>query len=549
MLFRALQSQIALLASLYLSLFTEVLAQDTSFVQRHAFESPVRNVFKAGLETYVKTGNGLYRLQEGKWKKEKRTFRKPYVFFENSFFEADFLPNKYIFDAKIMADLVPQYSLSSATVAASGNGFFLAVGGSLYEYAINKDYLVRYNKMSIRDIYREKGLKVISTYAGIFINDSIRASEPGYSNGPLCKVKNRYYLCADQLFEFLPPDSFKVVESGENVFAGYSRKVIEYKGRMFSLNTKSINQFDDSMVMKPIHQGYEYYDMEVVQGRLLFSTQSGEVFQYDGSKTTLLCQLKTRIRDIYTDLDKIYLSSDNGVYTIRQLQPTTLAQLAETPYAVMTLVDRFRNIWISTENGLFVMPDKSNEIIPYINNVEFNRGALTYYQDSIYAGSIEGLFVVDTYHAMKNVIPLQISKLSTQKKETKTAILMAVSILTFLILIGWFGYKQYRKKHIKLEIHHKPSTPQFTLDSLEQIIRKNQIVTVEGLADYLKTSTVQLNREFKVFSTTPGKFMKKVKIQYARELLAGQTAMEEIVRLTGYSASFINKEIKKQDQG
>lgn len=545
MLFQELRTITILVIAAFSCLPIHVFSQDTSFVQRHAFESPVRNVFKAGLDIYVKTGNSLFRWKDGKWQKDDRSFRKSYVFFENDFFEADYLPNKYIFDAKTMAGLIPQYSLSSATVATNGNGFFLAVGGSLYEYVVNKDYVRRYNKMSIRDVYFEKGLQVVSTYSGIIINDTLIAREPGYSNGPLCKVKGKYYLCSDQLYAFIPPDSFKVVESGENVFAGYSRKVIEYKGRMFSLNTKSVNWFDDSLIMQPIHQGYEYYDMEVVQGKLLFSTQSGEIFQYDGTKTTLLCQLKTRVRDIYTDLDLVYLSSDEGVYTIRQLQPSTLTLLANTPYTVMVLIDRFRNTWISTENGLFVKPDKSNEIFPYVPKVEFNRGALTYYKDSIYAGSIEGLYVLDTYHAMKNFIPLHLSKLNTQKKQTATASFVAFIILASLGLVSWFGYRQYKKKHAKLEIHHKPATPKFSLDSVEQIIRKNKIISVEGLADYFETSTVQLNREFKVFGTTPGKFMKKVKIQYARELLAENTPMEEVVRITGYSASFIIKELKE----
>lgn len=546
MLFQKLRSTGVLSFAVFFCFLSRAFGQDTSFVQRHAFESPVRNVFKAGLDIYAKTGTGLYRLQDGKWEKDSRTFLKPYVFFENDFFEADFLPNKYIFDARTMEELIPQYSLSSATVATNSNGFFLAVGGSLYEYSVNKDYVHRYNKMSIRDVYHDKGLRVVSTYSGIIINDSILASQPGYSNGPLCKVKDRYYLCSDQLFELLPPDSFKLVETGENAFAGYSRKVIEYKGRMFSLNTKSVNRFDDSMVMQPIHQGYEYYDMEVVQGKLIFSTQSGEVFQYDGTKTTLLCQLKTRIRDIYTDLDLVYLSSDDGVFTIRQLQPATLTLLAKTPHTVMVLIDRFRNTWISTENGLYVRPDKSSELIPYIPDVEFNRGALSYYRDSIYAGSIEGLYVIDTYHAMKNFIPLQMSRLNTQKNKTQTTLLIAFIALTSLSLAGWLFYSKYRKRQAILEIPHRQAAPQLTLDSLEQIIRKHQIVSVEGLAEHLKTSTVQLNREFKVFDTTPGKFLKKVKLQYAKELLAANTPMEEIVRATGYSASFLVKELRSE---
>jgi AraC-like DNA-binding protein len=69
-------------------------------------------------------------------------------------------------------------------------------------------------------------------------------------------------------------------------------------------------------------------------------------------------------------------------------------------------------------------------------------------------------------------------------------------------------------------------------------------MTVEGLAEFYQTNTVQLNRQFKVFETTPGKFMKTVKLNYARELLKNKVPLEEVVAKVGYSASFIKKELQ-----
>lgn len=519
--------------------------QDTVFVQRHPFDSPVRDVFKADKELFVKTGKGMFRLENDKWISHPSEFTKPFVFYENDFFEADFLPNKYIFDPKGMADLIPQHALSTATVAETEHGFFLAVAGSLYEYAVNKNYGTTYNRMSVRDIFFDRDLKVVSTYSGIFINDTIQARSPRHSNGPMCKVKNRIFLCADQLYEFIKPDSFRVIPSGENAFAGYSRKVIEYMGRMYSLNTKSLNVFDSAMEMRPIHQGYEYYDMEVVQGKLLFSTQTGEVFMYDGQKTSLLAKLATRVRDIYSESGIAYFSSDKGVFTIRDLKPSTLVQFANTPYTVMVLVDRFRNIWISTENGMFIKPDKTSELVSYIPGVEFNRGALAYHNDSIYAGSIEGVYGIDTYHAMKNVIPVALSLVHSEKNKRRNLIILISFIALTLAAISWLAYRSYRKRSLKLDIPHKETTPKLTLDNLRDIIREKHILTVEGLAEYFGTSTVQLNREFKIFDITPGKFLREVKLQYARELLDGKTPMEEVVRVTGYSASYLQKELQK----
>jgi transcriptional regulator GlxA family with amidase domain len=47
-------------------------------------------------------------------------------------------------------------------------------------------------------------------------------------------------------------------------------------------------------------------------------------------------------------------------------------------------------------------------------------------------------------------------------------------------------------------------------------IKNFNIRTVEALAERYKTNAEQLNRIFKNFDTTPGKFMKTVKLDFAK---------------------------------
>ena len=69
--------------------------QDTNFVAKHSFPTPVRNVFTAENAVYVKTGDGLYKLEDNKWELQKMKFEKSYVFFNKGFVEADYLPNSH----------------------------------------------------------------------------------------------------------------------------------------------------------------------------------------------------------------------------------------------------------------------------------------------------------------------------------------------------------------------------------------------------------------------------------------------------------------------
>lgn len=518
--------------------------QDTNFVAKHSFPTPVRNVFTAENTVYVKTGDGLYKLEDNKWELQKMKFEKSYVFYNRGFVEADYLPNSYVFNSEPMAYMIPLKSSLSASKADLDDRLFVSVGGALFEYSINSNYRHYYSAYSIRNIYLENGFKLVSTYSGIFINDSIKITDPGHANGYFTKIRGKYYLSSDHLYEFNPPVTFTPIPSGHNVFAGYSRKLVEYRNEIYSLNTKSVNKVDSSFELQPIHQGFEYYDMEIVGDKLLFCTQTGEVFVYDGQNVRQLLKLTTRIRDIYQFKNTTYLSSEEGVYTLQGLDPVTLSLFAKTPFTVMVLVDALRNTWISTENGLYLLPDRKKEPILYIRDVEFNRAALTLYNDTIYAGSISGLYVIDCYHAVKNFLPLYLNKKQTDITEQRKR--WGIFGTGFFVLLAGLGftYISYKRRKARLVIPQKETTPALTLENIAEAIRTHNIMTVEGLAEFYQTNTVQLNRQFKTFDTTPGKFMKTVKINYARELLKNKVPMEEVVSKLGYSASFIRKELQ-----
>jgi AraC-like DNA-binding protein len=521
-----------------------IFCQDTNFIAKHFFTTPVRNVFTAENAVYVKTGAGLYKLKENKWELQKMKFEKSYVFFNKGFVEADYLPNSQLFNSEPMAYMIPLKSSLSASKADLDDRLFVSVGGSLFEYSINNNYSHFYSAYSIRNIYLEKGFKLVSTYSGIFINDSIKITDPGHANGYFTKIRGKYYLSSDLLYELHPPADFRQIISGNNVFAGFSRKLLEYRNEIFSLNTKSVNKVDSNFELEPIHQGYEYYDMEIVGDKLLFCTQTGEVFVFDGHKVQQLLKLKTRIRDIYQFKNTVYLSSEEGVYTIQGLDPGTISHFLKTPFTVMVLVDALRNTWISTENGLYLLPDREKEPILYIRDVEFNRAALTLYNDTIYAGSISGLYVIGCYHAVKNFLPLYLNKRQIYKAEERKRWWIFGGVF-FVLLIGLgIFYISYKRSKAILLIPQKETPQALTLENIAEAIINHNIMTVEGLAEFYQTNTVQLNRQFKTFDTTPGKFMKTVKINYARELLNKKVPMEEVVGKVGYSASFIRKEFQ-----
>jgi len=211
-----------------------LLCQDTIFINKHNFETPVRNVFKAKEAIFVKTGEGLFKLEDKKWVLKEDKFVKPFVFYDKGFYETVFLPQQYSFDAREMSHLIPQKSITNSSIAQLDDRLFLATSGSLFEYSISSYYDHYYDDCSIRDIYLEDGLKVVSTYSGIFINDSIKARDPEYSSGKFCKVKGKYYLCNDELYGFSFPDKLIKIPSAVNKNPGKIRKIIECRDKVYA---------------------------------------------------------------------------------------------------------------------------------------------------------------------------------------------------------------------------------------------------------------------------------------------------------------------------
>lgn len=516
-------------------------AQDTIFVAKHLFSSPVRNVFNVGEEVYAKTGEDLYILENNEWNSQKIQLKKAYVFYNEGFYESDFIPNSELFDASGMKDLIPQRGLFITTAALKGSRLFVASGSELFEYQIYDHYSKSYYNTSIRNIFINDSLKVISTYSGIFVNDSIQLDKPGYSNGPLTVINNNYYLNSDELFQFIPPDSTILLANATNVFAGNIRKTVHWKDHIYSQNTQSINLLGENSDLTPIHKDYEYLDLEAISEGLLFATSEGKFLFYDGDQVSEIIDLEIRIRDIYPTENLIYLATDDGVFTLERTNPSSLKKITDTRLNVHIEKDNLGNIWISTENGLYVISKSFPDVLPVITGVEFNRDAFFYYHDSIYVGAVDGLYTLNSVEVTKSFIPAAINKLEP-KSPLKLKTILILSALA--ILFGFLIYSYLKRKKSSFINSEELKGNQFSLEVLEETIISNKINSVEGLAIFLETNTVQLNRNFREFHITPGKFLKKVKLDYAKSLLNEGNTIEEVASIVGYSTRFLKSELE-----
>lgn len=524
----------------------QLSANDTIFITKHHFEEPVNNVFLANGKVYTKVGSHIYRKNKSSWEMMSGEYKKYFVFYDKDFFEHDYIPKEHLYeDLRFMKELIPQRALTNATIARDGNTMFVSTGGSLFEYQINTTYSVIFSDLSIRHIFREPGLSVYSTYGGIFFQrrDStmVKAKGLGHSNGNFLHSSLGDIIASDFLFGLSPTDSFVHLPISFGVQQGKVRKAIMKKDTMMIMLTNSICTYHAETGVQTLVLNEEYTDMEVLGDSILFTTAEGKLFSMWNGKTRLLSDVGEKVRDIFPIAEGLYLAAFNGVhfYSFNEHRITKTLNVKRTSGVVR---DNEQNLWVATDGGLFVIPQNEEIIIPFIKNVEFNRGGLTYYNDTVYAGSINGLYVIDAWSVSKLNIPAAIHKVKVQNRQLTVAGIIGVIAVS---LIAWFVTSYIRKRRkILVPADNRPKKT-VGMAEIEQDILTYNIQTVEGLADHLHTNTVQLNRMFKSFNTTPGKFLKTVKMNLAKQMLREGKPMQEVVAATGYSAHLIKSELRK----
>lgn len=524
-------------------------SQDTVFMARHILKGTVHNVVEAGGEIYAKAGQILYRKSGDTWIIEKKNLNKPFVFYNEGFFESDYIPKMLVVDPGPFRQLIPQASLANCTKATQGDRLFLAVGGALYEFAINNNYAHTYVDKSVRDIYLDDGLELVSTYGGIYIKDSSgsrKAKGVDYSNGDYWHTEQGDFLLNDWVYERVTPDSFARLPLAHfPELLGRTRKGVRFRDSLVVQLTNSICYFNRQYGFTAIYEGEEYTDLEVLGDSLIFSTSSGQVYSGNGRSKRLLADLNFRIIDIYLGSAGIFLSGDQGVYRVSHGNWNDVEQVCDKPLAVGVLEDYSKNLWVATYSGMFVIPNGRKEVLSFLENIEFNRGALLYYDDGIYAGSVQGLYAIGFYSVSKDFLPKALNRISAERRKTFLILLLALVASGIAVYFTLRLFKRQKISAVSLSEPHK-SDQVLSAEAIIADIKAHHIQTVEALAEFYKTNPVQLNRIFKAFDTTPGKLLKKAKLEFASECLQQGIAIEEISAKTGYSAAFIKSELRQK---
>jgi len=194
---------------------------------------------------------------------------------------------------------------------------------------------------------------------------------------------------------------------------------------------------------------------------------------------------------------------------------------------------------ITTLHGLYIyFEGGAKEIIP---RIEFNKHGLSVHEELIFAGSIEGLYVLDKGMLLNNVLK-SLQETEFKDKRQLQFNIGVILLVIALIVIAYLVYQNLKKKKESLRLMRKGTT--INPEIIRQIVLENpKIISVEAIAEYFETSTVQLNRVLKKYDTSGLAVLKSIKQDIVKEMIEQDKSLEEISRRVGYSINYIKRNL------
>jgi len=527
-------------------------SSDTLFTRSVEVPGRVQNIDCDGSRLLIRLSDRLFMLEHDSLTELSLPVKRRFSWFSHSDASGSIFHTDLPIDGKIVQTgeldyILPGFFTNTITKGRIGNKLFVSYRGNLLEYKIETDINLYLKGTSVRHIFLNDTIRIISTYNGIYLDRNYNnygekiLSGSNYSNGELNAIGNELYLCQDGLFLLNGDSAFSRLRFEIN--GAPFRKLLDWNGRTVALLDKRISYFDLES-LNETHTLLDHetiYDAEVWEEDLVCCSSNGVVTRFRNGQKADSVQLEGVLNDISVEGKNILVSSDSGIYSLdRNLTPTLL--LDDLQCLQARIADDC--IFITSLNGLYMLKD--GNLFTLVSDVEFNRRALTIFNNYLYAGSIDGIYSIklsDFFnHVLSHLEPVPI------KIEKTKALSMNYPLAIFAIIIGglllWFLFR----KRVKNELIHE-SKNDFNPELISKLIREDpSILSIQNLAGKLNTSVVQLNRKLKIHGTTPLTVMQQVKKEIAIEMFSKGESLEHISKRTGYSKRYIREKFLNQDE-
>lgn len=530
-------------------------AQDTVFVKTYSLQEKITNIDGDGRNLIVRTDNHLYKFNAGRFDELKFTPKENdrFTWISKNDNQEIFgtystlqFPESHQVKHQSLDNFVPGYDQYNMTEASMGNLYYLAYNGILLEYRIHKFYSIKHRGKSIRHIYHDENFRVIATYAGIFIDSTneVFSNKPipgtNFASGETNKIDNQYYLNSDPIYQ-LKNKQWERIPLKTDI--KHFKKLLKIGNQTYFQSTEAIGTINlkNQTFKKIITHSSQFHDMENLGNFLLLGNANGKLYIYD----TVLRKLESvfigsSIYDITINGEQIILSCNDGLYEFHF--KTKKSQLLFRHKHIIQSIFLSNNILFTSFEGLFLYT-QNKEVFKIIENVEFNKRALSSWNEHVYAGSTEGLYVINLPQLINEILP-SLSPEILDDSKVDASLLVALGF-TLLVIMGSMLFIRNRNQGIP-ESYKMPKV-EITPEKIREDMLKNELlISVESIAEHYQISRVHLNRILKKHDKNTLELIKQIKKEIVLDLKNKQVPIEKISQRVGYTSKYIKQHFLKR---
>jgi AraC-like DNA-binding protein len=433
--------------------------------------------------------------------------------------------------------------------AATSQNLYISSGGRLYIFdLVPYEYIYPYH--SIRTISRD----FVGTYSGIYFKGKkLEAPVPGFTDGYIRQFGDRAFICNYSLHVFekdfldsgviVPDVNYFTADTPNNTFI--SDIFPSQDGKHYYVATQNeliLADYDFKSDTTLFVHNIKDAPVNLItenEWSLIFSA-ADELFKldYTTEKINKVIKLDEHILAGVYHNNQIYLLTSQALYRFNAGQE--LEKLVDLQRAHSMLLLTGSQFVISTDLGLFLFNIPARSLSTIVRGVEFNRRALHKENDTIFAGSINGLYKIRT-----SDIPALVQANKSYELDDQTAANMVTVIsIASILLLTMVGFNIRFRRKLKLaeetiETLNEPST-KVTREMIEEHIQNNlSDASLKMLQDDFKMSSSQLYIILK--PDRPGAIIQRIRLGIFRQMREEGKTYTEIAEATGLSVSYLKK--------
>jgi hypothetical protein len=520
------------------------------------------NVIRSGNQVFIGSQEGLYRLNDttillvddqlkGFVERNQRG---------GGFSKVDKSLASFVGPEHFILDQLPKDYRFDVSVVSMDKRIAVTASGKLFLFEI-LPYSKHLNGISVRSI----SPTLISTYQGAFSSDSfttVLTDEPGYANGYTRDFYDKTFVCFDGL---------AVYENGNNIanlsyyneelrpefgvgeqHFGFIRDIQLIGGQRYLVTTtEGVYMFDyEQLSVELIEANTQGVDPVIIvqndpaqpQESIIWYAVNGRIKGYNfprvlASNELVVYEHKAPINDgaaiIFGDgfvSPTIFLAAEDGLFRVTYSKNDKVELLSKEVFKTVRAVND-STLAFTNDFGLYRFDLKSSNLQLIIAE-EFNKKALEIINDTLYAGSINGLYKFSLSNFLKfSTSPkrLSMNELFKYLWRFRDFIYLA----TALFLLRFTLKKERNKSRIKSK------------GEIEMYIATNlSKVTVAELMNEFKLSYNSLNSLLKPL--TAAQFIRETRKQTIRALSVQGLSIAEIAEKTGYNMQYLQKIIREK---